>query len=128
MSRWKLEGECPFSVNLCLGCGGQSVFAPQERGLLCIFHQENLRRKVVGVAIEPGASGCGALWCTLVFTFSLEEIVAREDRVGEQVQTRGLRLVEESGREYDLVEEIPLTSVVERADAFVVEHIPPRVI
>lgn len=128
MSRWKLEGECPFSVYLCLGCGVQSVFAPQERVLLRIFHQENLRGKVVGVAIDPGASGCGALGCALVFSFSLEEIVAREDSVGEQVQTRGLRLVEESGREDDLVEEIPLTSVVERAYAFVVEHIPPRIV
>lgn len=128
MSRWKLEGECPFFVNLRFGCGGQSVFAPQKSGLLRIFHQENLRGKVVGVAIDPGASRCGALGCAFVFSFSLEEIVAREDRVGEQVQTRGLRLVEESGRENDLIEEIPLTSIVERANAFVVEHIPPRIV
>ena len=93
-----------------------------------ILDEEDLRGQVVGIAVEPSAAGRGAFGCTLVFTFGLQEVVAREDGVGQQMQPRFVFVLEQVAGENDLVEEIPFATVVEGAYTLFVEHVVPGVV
>ena len=93
-----------------------------------ILDKEDLRGQVVGIAVEPSAAGRGAFGSTFVFTFGLQEVVAREDGVGQQMQPRFVFVLKQVARENDLVEEIPLATIIKCANAFVVKHIPPRIV
>ena len=66
---------------------------------------------MVGITIDPYTTSSGAFRSALIFTFLLKKIVAREHSIGEQMQTLGMRLIEKTSREDDLVEEIPLATI-----------------
>ena len=87
-----------------------------------------MRGQVVGVAVEPCAAGSGAFGRTFVLAFGLQEIISREDGVGEEVEARFVGCVEKIAGEDDLIEEIPLASIVECAYSFLIEHVVPRIV
>ena len=93
-----------------------------------VFDEENLRGQVVGVAVEPCAAGGSAFGRTFVLAFGLQEVISREDGVGKEVEARFIGRVEEIAGEDDLIEEIPLASIVECADSFLIEHVVPRIV
>lgn len=91
------------------------------------LNQIYLRGQVVGIAVEPNAAGVGAQGVALVAALLLEEVVAHENGVLVKFQ-RAAVLANQVAVHYNLVKEVPLAVVHQRALARFVQRVVPRIV